>query len=227
MNHATFQSTRWTLVQRVGPLSEAGARAMTELCEIYYKPVHQFILYRIRDDQRAEDLTHSFFAQMLEKNSLGTPDPERGKFRTYLLGAVKYFLSAQHAQETAKKRGGDLEKVKLDDSIFDEDDHRSFDRDWALALIARAHNYLHQEMVSAGKERQFEVLRLWLDGGSEGDSSEAAEKLGLSANAFKVAVHRLRSKFRQAVYDEIAATTLFPEEIDEEFSHLIGVLAEQ
>ena len=223
---ASFQQTRWTLVHRVGCVSEDGARAMEELCAIYYEPVYQFVRRRVSDKERAADLTHAFFENLLEKSSLGTPDPAKGRFRSYLLGAVKHFLRDEQVKLTAARRGGGVEAIELDeDQQGAADEHRHFDRDWALAVIARAYDAVSLSMEESGKGKHFEILRPWLDGGQNGDSAEVASELGLSANAFKVAVHRLREKFRAAVRDEIRATIAEEEAVGEEFSYLIEVLS--
>ncbi|MGJ8644860.1 MAG: RNA polymerase sigma factor [Luteolibacter sp.] len=224
---ASFRSTRWTLVHRVGCVSEDGARAMEELCAIYYEPVYQFVCRRLNGEERASDLTQAFFESLLKKSSLGKPDPAKGRFRSYLLGAVKHFLRDEQAKSKAARRGGGYEAVELDEEMMGEpDEHRHFDRDWALAVIFNAYESVSLAMEEAGKEKQFEVLRPWLDGGQSGDSAEAAKELGMGANAFKVAVHRLREKFRAAVRDEIRATIAEGEAVGEEFSYLIEVLSD-
>lgn len=224
--NSSFHATRWTLVQRAGLRSDEGGRALSELCEIYYEPVLRFILHRVTDEDRARDLAHSFFEGLLNQESLGSPDPERGRFRSYLLGAVKHFLARDHTRAMAAKRGGGSEHVELqDDSQVEESDYVSFDRDWALALIRRAHDALEQEMAAAGKDAQFQVLRAWLDGSPTDPRATAAADLGMSDNALKVAIHRLRQKFREKVRSEVESTTSSEVSTDEEFRHLIDVLS--
>ena len=219
----SFCSTRWTLVRRVGVKSPDGARALSELCEIYYRPVHLFISGRVRNHDLADDLTHAFFESLLAKQSLGAPDPERGRFRTYLLGAVKHFLSREKAASLAAKRGGGAELLEFDDKKAGfSDDHISFDRAWAEALIARAYQSLEAEFSARGRARHFCLLSPWLDGGGEGDPEEGATSLGLSQNALKVAIHRIRKAFRSHVRHEISSTT--SENPDDEFRYLIEVL---
>lgn len=226
MNSSSFHSTRWTLVQRAGLRSDEGGRALSELCDIYYEPVMRFILHRVGNEDRARDLTHSFFEGLLNQGSLGSPDPERGRFRSYLLGAVKHFLSCEHARTMAAKRGGGSEHVELkDDSQIEESDHADFDRDWAHALIRRAHDALEQEMEAAGKGAQFQILRAWLDGSPAAPRATAAAELGMSDNALKVAIHRLRQKFREKVRGEVESTTSSEISTDEEFRHLIEVIS--
>lgn len=202
---------------------------MTELCEIYYEPIYQFVRHYLKNEEQASDLTHAFFEQLLKENSIGSPDPAKGRFRSYLLGAAKHFLRDQIAKQNAKRRGGGLEPAPLYEELvepIDNDyDYRKFDQDWAYAVITQAYQSVSHNMSRAGKERQFEILSPWLDGGQNGDSFQAASELGLGANAFKVAVHRLREKFRNAVRDEIRGTTCKENEVEEEFSYLIKVLS--
>lgn len=207
--------------------SDAGRAALSELCGIYYEPVFRFIRARSPDEDRARDMTHAFFEDVLLRENVGTPDPEKGRFRSYLLGSVKHFLAGVHERGQAAKRGGGVEHVEWEESAvpaLDGDSHAVFDRDWALALIRRALAALEEEMTAAGKAGQFQVLQPWLDGGSQGTSEEAAVELGLSGNALNVAIHRLRQRFRQLVRAEVAATTSSQSETDEEFRHLVEVL---
>lgn len=224
MPSSTFHSTRWTLVRRAqGDGTEARA-ALSELCEIYYQPVLQFTRRWCGDADRGQDLAHGFFEDLLGRESIGAADPMKGRFRTYLLGSVKHFLARQREREGAAKRGGGFTRVQLEDSHeADEDWELEFDRAWALALIGRALDSLGGEMEKSGKARQFEILRPWLDGGSAGDVSEASTVLNLSPTALKVAIHRLRQRFRQKVREEIAATTADPEDAAAEFCHLVDV----
>lgn len=226
MNSSSFHATRWTLVQRAGLRSDEGSKALSELCEVYYEPVLRFILHRVVSEDRARDLAHSFFEGLLKQESLGSPDPERGKFRSYLLGAVKHFLAREHAHSMAAKRGGGNEHIELqDDSQVGESDYTGFDRDWAHALIRRAHDVLEQEMIAAGKGAQFQVLREWLDGHPTEPRATAAAELEMSDNALKVAIHRLRKRFRERVRIEVESTTSSEVSANEEFLHLIAVLS--
>ncbi|CAN5175520.1 hypothetical protein BH23VER1_BH23VER1_09760 [soil metagenome] len=145
----------------------------------------------------------------------GKPDPARGRFRSYLLGAVKHFLAREAARSGAAKRGGFHETVPLENNMAAApDDTAAFDRDWAFALIGRAHAQLQAEMAAAGKSLQFETLQPWLDGGSQAPAEEAARVLGLTENALRVAIHRLRQRFRELVRAEVEATTDSPADTD-------------
>jgi len=228
MSQSSFHATRWTLVRQAGLRSDAGRTALSELCGIYYEPVFRFIRARTANEDLARDLTHGFFEELLLRESVGAPDPEKGRFRSWLLGAVKHFLARQHAQAMAAKRGGGTEHVELHEAaenLTGEDARAGFDRDWALALIRRALVSLEGELAAAGKGNHFQMLQPWLDGGAPGSSRETAELLGLSENAFHVTVHRLRQRFRIFVRAEVAATTTCATEADEEFRHLVEVLA--
>lgn len=219
-----FHSTRWTLVRQAqGDGAEAPA-ALSELCDIYYEPVLNFTRRWCADAYQAQDLAHGFFEGLLSGDSLGAADPQKGRFRTYLLGSLKHFLCRQREREGAAKRGGGATRVPLDDQHpFHDSWEREFDRAWAIALIRRALEDLKEEMEHSGKSQQFETLRPWLDGGPAGDSTEAGQTLGLSPTALKVAIHRLRERFREKVRNEIAATTSDPSEVETEFLHLVEV----
>jgi DNA-directed RNA polymerase specialized sigma24 family protein len=226
MNPAAFRPTRWTLVQRTRGHDEQARAALSELCEIYYQPVLSFIEHRIRDPDSTRDLAHAFFEDLLARETLGAPDPDRGRFRTYLLGAVKHFLAKQHQKDQAAKRGGGIEHTTADllQIPAAPDDDLQFDRAWAHALIRRAHSSLEGEMAAAGKHRQFEILHPFLDGGPQTSHEEACAALGFSANALNVAIHRLRERFRAHVRTEVAATTSNPADLQDEFHHLLEVL---
>jgi RNA polymerase sigma-70 factor (ECF subfamily) len=221
-----IHATRWTLVRKAQGRGEEARAALSELCAIYYEPVLQFTRRWCGDAERAKDLAHGFFEDLLGRENLGAADPAKGRFRSYLLAAVKHFLSHRREREAAAKRGGGVEQVPLDEAPepgVSPDWEREFDRAWALALIGRALDSLAGEMRAAGRQAQFEVLRPWLDGGPSGDAAAAGEALGLAPTALKVAVHRLRQRFRQKVREEVAATTTDPEDTADEFRHLVEV----
>lgn len=225
MAASDFHSTRWTLVRRAQGRGVEARAALSELCAIYYDPVLQFTRRWCCNEDRANDLAHGFFEDLLGRESLGAADPEKGRFRSYLLAAVKHFLSHQRERESAAKRGGGLEATALDEAVdrgISANWEKEFDRAWALALIRRALDSLDGEHEAAGKGDQFRVLRPWLDGGLQGDAAAAAVTLQLSPTALKVAIHRLRQKFRQKIRDEIASTA-DPAEVDDEFRHLVEV----
>ncbi|MCU0748678.1 MAG: sigma-70 family RNA polymerase sigma factor [Akkermansiaceae bacterium] len=229
MPGSTFHPTRWTLVLRACGEGEAAKLALSDLCEAYYGPVVAFLRLDGRNEDAAREMAHAFFESVLE-SGVGTPDPQRGRFRSYLLGALKHFLSKQRDAALAEKRGGGAEHVPMlgETDTFPGlpmpgvlDDTLAFDREWALALIGRALATLEAEQI--GREFVFSTLKPWLDGGADGSQAEAARTLGMSETAVKVAIHRLRSRFRELIRTEVAATVNDPEEVTGELRHLIAV----
>ena len=231
-----FAPTRWTLVLRArGETPEARA-ALSELCGAYYQPVLRFLRREGRDEDAARELTQEFFARILQRGDLGAADPERGRFRSYLLGAVKHFLSDQREHARREKRGGGITPESLDSGTdtspgFDAADPAAhpadewFDREWALNVMARALELLAGEFQQAGRTEQFEALKPWLAGEAPSLSqAEAASRIGLSEGAVKVAIHRLRKRFRELVKLEISKTLPNPSDVEDELRHLIAAL---
>ena len=223
-----FRTTRWTRVMKARGDSDESKTALSELCEIYYAPVRAFVGHAT-GGENADDMAQAFFAKLLEKAGLANVDPERGRFRSYLLGAVKHFLRDEAEKQGAKKRGGDTERVLLDDEVAqlavaeEPPPDTLFDREWAMAVIGRALEAVEREQNSSA---QFAVLKPWLSGGAvDLSQAEAAAELGLSEGAVKVAIHRLRKKFRLCVREEIAQTVNSPDEVAVELNYLIDVLA--
>ena len=226
-----FHPTRWTLVLRASGQGAEAQAALSELCAAYYAPVVAFLHYEGREEDAARELAHAFFEKMLA-GGVGAPEPERGRFRSYLLGALKHFLSKRRAAAAAQKRGGGAEHLAwtedgetapglpLPESY---EDTRCFDREWAVTLIGRALAALETEQ--AGKSAQFAVLKPWLDGGAGGSQADVAQALGLSENAVKVAIHRLRVRFRELIRAEVAATVPEPGDVAEELRYLIEILS--
>jgi RNA polymerase sigma-70 factor (ECF subfamily) len=233
---ASFFATHWSLVLRARGESEAGRAALSELCAAYYAPTHAFVRVAVHDEDKARDLTQEFFARVLKGGAFDGAAPEHGRFRSYLLGAVKHFLSDARDREGAGKRGGGVEWIPIEPGTetspgFDAPNRDAvpsdlvFDRQWALTLLERALRRLEADLAGAGKASQFEVLKPWLTGAASLPQSEAAKRLGLSENAVKVAIHRLRTRFRESLSAEIAQTVAGPEQVDEELNYLIEVLA--
>lgn len=226
---SSFHPTRWTLVLRTRGEGEDAKAALSDLCAACYEPVVSFLRREGRSEDVARETAHAFFENVLT-GGLGAPDPSRGRFRSYLLGALKHFLSKSRDAALAGKRGGGAEHVPLvtnNDTAPGlpmpglTDDTLAFDREWALALIARALAALEAE--HAGKAETFATLKPWLAGGAEIPQSEAARALGMTETAVKVAIHRLRARFRELIRAEVAATVGDPAEVAEELRHLIAV----
>lgn len=232
-----FAATRWTLVQAARGDDTRARDALGELCTAYYAPVVAFLRRDGRSDDEARELAHGFFARVLEGGHFNAADRSRGKFRSYLLGALKHHLQDERRKQGAARRGGGIEHVALSaptdtsagfevadprDPAFD----REFDRQWALAVLERAMSLLESEFDRVGKRAHFEALRPWLGGEAAGESqAELAARLGMSAGAVKVAIHRLRQRFRELVKGEIAQTVGGGEpEQREELNHLLSVV---
>lgn len=237
-NSAKFSTTHWTLVLRARGDEPAAKAALSELCEAYWNPVFQFLRCEGRKEDDSRELTQEFFAQLLSRGGVDKVDPQKGRFRSYLLGALKHFLSDRRRHENRDKRGGGAMVESIDSGGTDTspgmqiaDSARAvsdayFDRQWALAVMDRGLNSVRAMFAETDKARQFEVLEPWLIGETENLSqSGAADDLGMSVGAVKVAIHRLRKNFREAIQAEIAQTVNSPDEVSEELRYLIEVLS--
>ena len=223
---SNFSATRWTLVLRASGEGESAKAALSDLCAAYYAPVVAFLRREGRDDDAAREMAHGFFADLLE-GGVGAPERERGRFRSYLLGALKHYLSKHRAAAIAQKRGAGAEHVPIAGEYDTQpgialpsapDDTRIFDREWAHTLITRALAALEAE-----KPMHFPTLKPWLDGGATSPQADAARALGMSETAVKVAIHRLRARFRELIRAEVAATVNGESEVADELRHLIAI----
>lgn len=231
LHDAPFLTTRWTRVCLAKADSEDGRRALADLCAAYYEPVVAYLSSVFRDAELGREMSHAFFAGMLSGGTIHTADPERGRFRFYLLGAVRHFAAHQREAESRQKRGGGVEPLPLDaPALHVADDPRrspeaAFDRQWAVTVLARAMDALEAECAQQGRPELFEKLRPWLLGESDyGDQAAAAEALGLSAAAMKVTVHRMRHRFRRMVKAEIAGTLKDAAAVEDEMRSLLMAL---
>jgi RNA polymerase sigma factor (sigma-70 family) len=235
-----FAPTRWTVVLRARGESPDSRKALAELCECYWAPVFRFLRSEGRDEDTARELTQEFFARLLAGQGLQGAEPERGRFRSYLLGAVKHFLADQRDHQRRLKRGGGVAPQSLEalnehgtspelqvpDPAASAPDSL-FDRAWALAVMDRALAALQREFADSGKAAHFEALKPWLVGEAAGLSqTEAAARLGLNEGAVKVAVHRLRKRFRELVRAELAQTVGPGGEVEAELRYLVEVLSQ-
>ena len=239
LSSGNFAPTRWTQVLRArGETAEARA-ARGELGEAYWQPVFDFIRHTGRDEDAARDLTQEFFARLLAGGGLDTVQQGRGRFRSFLLGAVKHFLANEYDRAQAAKRGGGqivvsieagagtgpTTELQIPDPAGPVPD-TVFDRQWALTLVERAVARLAADFSAEGKRAQFDALKSWLLGEVASLSqADAARQLGLSEGAVKVAVHRLRKRFRELVRAEIAHTVSDAGQVAEELRYLVEVLA--
>lgn len=218
--NAVFATTHWTRVLEARGASPEARQALSELCEAYYPPVFAFIRRNSADDERARDLTQEFFSRLLSGHGIDSVDPQRGRFRSFLLGAVKHFLADMHDHALRHKRGAGEVPVALDTQMSDPraaTPEREFDRKWALTVLERALTKLEQEHDTDAGANQFAILKPWLTGDAEHLSqADAAARLNLNVGAVKVAVHRLRRRFRDLVKAEIARTLSDPSNVADE-----------
>ncbi len=227
-----FRNTRWSLVIEAGDGNIEKARsALSELCEIYWYPIYAFVRRRGYSPPDAEDLTQDFFKNLLEGKDFTRADPNKGRLRSYLLGALKHFLSNASAREQAQKRGGgqaivslDVEwgesQLKLEPGSDHSTPEKLFDRRWALTLLNRALENVRESYAKRGKEKQFQALEKFLTWNSREDFREAAELLGMSESAFRVALHRLRQRYRKALKWEVVETVGSEADLDQEIAQL-------
>src|SRR6516165_2558126 len=227
-----FASTRWSLVLAAGRGDAPEAQsALAALCQIYWYPLYAYVRRSGHPADEARDLTQEFFARLLEKHYLRVADPERGRFRSFVLTAFKRFLSKERQRARALKRGGGRRMLSLDfeqgESRFrlepttDVTPETLYERRWALTLLDRVMARLRVEFEGAGKRDDFDRLKVFLTGEAAAPSHrEVAAELGTTEGAVKVAVHRLRRRFRDLVLAEIAQTVTAPEDAEEELRHL-------
>jgi len=235
--HAAFVTTHWSVVLAARRSDTTRAQAaLARLCQAYWYPLYAYVRRRGYQAPDAQDLTQEFFARLLRQNWLAQADRERGRFRTFLLAALSHFLANEWDKARAQKRGGAVEMVPLQldsaetrygqepaDPLTPE---QCFERRWALALLDEVLNRLRAEHVAAGTIAMFDALKPCLVGDRQAQPYAAlATKLGMTEGAVKVAVHRLRQRYRQSLQEEIANTVASPGEVDEEMHHLFAVLA--
>jgi RNA polymerase sigma-70 factor (ECF subfamily) len=231
-----FLTTHWSQVVAARDAAEPHARAaMAALCEAYWYPLYAFIRRQGHSMEAAQDLTQEFFTRLIEKDVLENVDQQKGKFRSFLLAACKHFLANERDRDQAQKRGGGRELLSIDARDADtrygaEPSHnltpeRLFERRWALVLLQHVLSRLRDEFKRSGKIEHFERLKVFLTGEKASVRyAEAAEALRLSAGAVKVAVHRLRRRYRELLREEIARTVHDPKQVDAEIRDLFTAL---
>jgi RNA polymerase sigma factor (sigma-70 family) len=231
-----FVTTRWTVVLSAGHKSSPQSeRALGELCQIYWYPLYAYVRRQGHSKEDAEDLVQAFFARFLEKNYLEGLSAERGKFRAFLLASLKHFLANEWDKSQRQKRGGGAQHLSLDWQSADQRFHldppdpaspdRQFDRAWALALLEQVITRLRDECAANGKASLFEQARGYLALGEQAiPYAQAAEKLEIEEGAVRIAVHRLRKRYREILREEIAQTLTDPAQIAEELRSLQAAL---
>jgi len=232
-----FVTTQWTQVLATRGDSPEARQALSDLCAAYYTPVFVLIRRATPSEEAARDLTQEFFVRLLARAGLGQVDPKRGRFRFFLLGAVKHFLADVQDEQGRLKRGGGQAPISLDagtDSspgleVADASlpsPELEFDREWAVTLLARALDRLGREQAEAGKGEHFPALKPWLTGDQQEVSlADVAARLGTNEGALRVALHRLRKRFRELVKEEIAGTVGHAGHVREEMGYLLEVLS--
>lgn len=228
-----FPTTQWSMLAQATLRGDASGReALAEFIRRYQEPVRAFICRRGAPPEEAEDLAQEFFVHVMEKTTLRRADEKRGRFRSFLLGALVRFLAQAREHHSAQKRGGGRPPLQLDGmagqanepSVPPADAH-AYDREWAVHLLRQALATVEQEYARRGRAAEFSVLRAYLPGSPAVPAyEEVARQLGSSLGALKTDVHRLRERLRDVLRREIAATVSSPEDIDDEVTYLGRVL---
>jgi len=211
--------------------------ALESLCRTYWFPLYAFVRRQGRDPHDAQDLTQEFFARLLQKEYLKSVAQEKGRFRTFLLVALKRFLANEWDRQHAQKRGGGAAIVSIDQEVAESrfaagpahqiQPDLLFDRQWALTLLERTMTRLHDEYVSTGRAKLFELLRGCLARDESAlPYAEIASRLTLTEAAVKMAVQRLRARYREILRAEIADTVTSLEEVEEEIRHLFSTFGD-
>ena len=232
-----FATAQWTVVLAAGNRSTPQSdSALEQLCQTYWFALYAYVRRRGHTKEDAEDMTQAFFARFLAKNYLDGLSAERGRFRAFLLASLKHFLANEWDKSQRQKRGGGVTPLSLDwqnaDTQFqvaavnEPAPDKAFDREWALALLARVIERLQAEYAADGKAKLFEQLKIFLTAGKgELSHAEAAQSLDMDETAVRVAVHRLRKRYRQLLRDEIAQTLADAADVDEEMRALFGAFS--
>jgi RNA polymerase sigma-70 factor (ECF subfamily) len=235
-----FASTRWTIVVEAGKSQtppEEALSALAELCRIYWRPIFLFLRRQGSNPGDAEDLTQGFFAHLIESRAYARADRDKGRFRSFMLGALKHFLAHARAHDRAQKRGGGMVLAPLDTASIAEADARAagpsswtpehvYDREWAETLLRQALDRLAEECALAGKDELFEQLNSHLLGSSEAavPYEELSARLGRPTATLRSDVARLRSRYRAILREEVGGTVADASEVDAELRHLCEVL---
>ena len=234
--NALFPTTHWSVVLAAGEHdSPKAADALEKLCGTYWYPLYAYIRRKGSNSHDAQDLTQGFFAHLFERNSLERVAREKGKFRSFLLASLNYFLADERDRARAQKRGGGREVLSFDAQKAEERyrlepvDERSpekiFERRWAMMLLDQVLSRLAQEFTDAGKRELFQRLQPFLvEGTGENTYAEVAREAGITEEALKKAVQRMRRRYHQLFREEIAQTVASSGEVEEELRHLCAVL---
>lgn len=231
-----FASTHWSLVLSAG--REGGVEsnaALDRLCRAYWPPLYAYVRRRVADVHEAHDLTQAFFERLLEKRYIAEADPERGRFRAFLITAFKHFLSREWDKANAQKRGGGRTAISFDFAARDAawgalqdtlTPERIYERQWAVTLLGRVMQRLRREMERNGKGPQFESLKDFIGGSGSSSYGAVAAELEITEPAARMAASRLRGRYRELLREEIAQTVASEEDIDAEVRYLFSTFAD-
>jgi RNA polymerase sigma-70 factor (ECF subfamily) len=217
--------------------SEPAQRALETLCRAYWYPIYVYVRRKGYGPDEAQDLTQEFFAQLIDKEHLRLADRNKGKFRTFLLSILDYFLAREWNRAHRQKRGGQFTFVSLDqqapedryglEPADNDTPEKKFQRQWALTVLKQTMDELEKECEASGKSALFREARNLLSGDPEGPAhAEIARRLGMTEGAVRVAVHRLRQRYGELLRNEVAQTVSRAEEVDDEISYLLQVLSQ-
>jgi DNA-directed RNA polymerase specialized sigma24 family protein len=230
-----FRTTHWSVVLEAQSESPAAQKALEKLCRVYWRPIYSFVLRQGITPEQAEDVTQGFFADLLEHKSLTAVRKEKGRFRSYLLGALKYFLADERRRAMAIKRGKGQRLIPLEELSADERKEMEstdtvtaeqiYERRWASTVLEHVLALLKNEYVAAGNAALFDCLKQLLpDEPGSPSQADIACQLGMTTNAVRQAFHRFRQRYQLLLREEIAQTVATPGDIEEELRHLIAVV---
>jgi RNA polymerase sigma-70 factor (ECF subfamily) len=232
-----FPTTRWTLVVTAGePHRKEASSALVSLCENYWYPLYAYLRRCGYPADQAQDLTQGFFVRVLEGRYLDRADPEKGRFRSFILTSLKFFVADEGDRDRAQKRGGGMveslefssgEERYQREPAHDETPERIFERRWALSVLDRVVEKLRNEFVHHGRPEHFERLKVFLLGQSDAPYATLAREMNTSEGALKVAIHRLRKRYRDLLRQEVADTVANPAEVESELRFLAAVLTRE
>ena len=233
--NASFQTTLWSLVRRAGRATSIESRdALEKLCAAYWVPLYAYLRRRGHAAEEARDLLQGFYVHLLERQDFQRADEARGRFRSFLLTALSNHVSDERRKERAQKRGGNVLQLSLEWERAEEryaavpsqeiSPERLFLRRWATTLLERAFERLRREQVKEQDQQAFESLYPFLQGEGARSQKEVARELGLQVGAVKTRIHRLRTRFRTLIRDEVAQTLLPGESLEQEIGMLFQAL---
>ena len=231
-----FVTTHWSVVLAAANSDTTRARAALEnLCQTYWHPLYAYVRHRGYSPEDAQDLTQEFFARLLERNAVASVAPDKGRFRSFLLASMNHFLADEWDKARAQKRGGgkvfsfDLQNAETwlgEIPVETFTPEKAFEHRWAITLLEQVYQRLGDEYRAQGKAALFDALRITLAGKSQAAPyAELAHTLKMNEGAIKVAVHRLRQRYRALLREMIADTVSSPDEVEDELRYLFRTLA--